>query len=156
MMQIDCPFCGRRDETEFAYGGESHIVRPALDVDDRRWTDYLWFRDNTKGVHAERWRHARGCGQWFNALRNTATHQFVAFYRITESRPDVKASAPAAIVPNRGGTPTLAAGSAAPAHGADAPAHSTAAAAHDIAVARQSAGTDTTTMTHTTGSGVSR
>src|SRR5687767_10569866 len=87
MMQIDCPFCGRRDETEFAYGGEAHIARPALDATDAEWAGYLYFRENMKGVHAERWRHTRGCGQWFNALRNTATHRFLAFYRLSEPRP---------------------------------------------------------------------
>ncbi len=30
-------------------------------------------RDNTKGVHAERWRHTHGCGRFFNALRDTTT-----------------------------------------------------------------------------------
>ncbi|HZF26246.1 MAG TPA: sarcosine oxidase subunit delta, partial [Steroidobacteraceae bacterium] len=55
--------------------------------DDRTWTEYLFFRDNTKGVHAERWRHSRGCGQWFNALRDTATHRFLAVYRLTDERP---------------------------------------------------------------------
>ncbi len=39
MMQINCPFCGGRDETEFSYGGEAHITRPALDVDDKQWAD---------------------------------------------------------------------------------------------------------------------
>jgi sarcosine oxidase subunit delta len=87
MMQIECPDCGRRDETEFTYGGEAHILRPETSCDDAAWTQYLYFRDNLKGVHAERWRHTRGCGQWFHALRNTATHQFVAIYRLTEARP---------------------------------------------------------------------
>lgn len=90
MMQIDCPFCGRRDEAEFSYGGEAHITRPTLDVDDATWTEYLFFRGNIKGVHAERWCHIRGCGQWFNAVRNTATHQFLAVYRITEPRPAMR------------------------------------------------------------------
>ncbi len=31
--------------------------------------DYLFFRDNPKGVHLERWRHGFGCGQWFNVAR---------------------------------------------------------------------------------------
>ncbi len=106
MMQIDCPFCGRRDETEFTYGGEAHIVRPALDVSDEEWVQYLYFRDNIKGVHAERWRHVRGCGQWFNALRNTATHQFLMSYRITEPRPSTPATAHAATL---GSTPAPAA-----------------------------------------------
>ena len=28
MLRIECPWCGTRDEPEFAYGGESHISRP--------------------------------------------------------------------------------------------------------------------------------
>jgi len=87
MMQIECPYCGTRDETEFSYGGEAHVARPGLNADDKTWTDYLFFRDNTKGVHAERWRHSRGCGQWFNALRDTSTHRFLAVYRLTDERP---------------------------------------------------------------------
>ncbi len=29
MLQIECPWCGKRDQTEFSYGGEAHIDRPA-------------------------------------------------------------------------------------------------------------------------------
>jgi len=106
MMQIDCPFCGRRDETEFSYGGEAHITRPALDVGDERWAEYLFFRNNVKGVHAERWRHARGCGQWFNAVRNTATHQFLAFYRATEPRPSTPREVPLGVAAAAGAATT--------------------------------------------------
>ncbi len=28
MLLIPCPWCGPRDETEFTYGGEAHIVAP--------------------------------------------------------------------------------------------------------------------------------
>jgi sarcosine oxidase, subunit delta len=87
MMQIECPYCGKRDETEFSYGGEAHLARPGLSVDDKTWTQYLFFRDNIKGAHAERWRHSRGCGQWFNAIRDTSTHRFLAVYRLTDERP---------------------------------------------------------------------
>ena len=66
MMQIPCIHCGPRDESEFVCGGTSHIARPALESDDRTWGEYLFFRDNPKGWHLERWRHAYGCGQWFN------------------------------------------------------------------------------------------
>jgi sarcosine oxidase, subunit delta len=86
-MQIDCLFCGRRDEAEFTYGGEAHISRPTLEASDTQWAEYLYFRDNTKGVHAERWCHTRGCGQWFHALRNTATHEFLACYGLSDPRP---------------------------------------------------------------------
>jgi sarcosine oxidase subunit delta len=81
-----------RDETEFHCGGESHIARPgpAEKVDDKTWGDYLFFRDNPKGWHFERWCHVAGCGQWFNAARHTVTHEIRAVYLMTESRPEVK------------------------------------------------------------------
>ena len=31
MLIITCPFCGPRDEVEFACGGEAHIARPLAD-----------------------------------------------------------------------------------------------------------------------------
>jgi len=89
MMQISCPLCGVRDETEFQYGGEAHLTRPALDVDDVQWADYLYFRNNLKGIHAERWCHALGCRLWFNALRNTATHEILTVYPAGAPRPIV-------------------------------------------------------------------
>ena len=42
--------------------------------------------DNPKGEHAERWRHAAGCGRFFNALRDTASDRMLATYRIGEPR----------------------------------------------------------------------
>jgi Sarcosine oxidase, delta subunit family len=46
MMQIRCPYCGMRDDndTEFSFGGEAHITRPAGDVSDAQWTQYLDLR----------------------------------------------------------------------------------------------------------------
>jgi len=44
-------------------------------------------RTNIKGVYAERWRHARGCGRFFNALRDTTTDHFLAFYKTGEAPP---------------------------------------------------------------------
>ena len=46
MLNINCPWCGLRDQTEFSYGGEAHIVRPK-DPDalsDDEWGHYLFFR----------------------------------------------------------------------------------------------------------------
>lgn len=80
MLRIPCPHCGVRDENEFAFGGEAHLERPPLEATDAEWTRYLFVRDNPLGVHAERWRHARGCGQWFNLQRHTLTHEIVAVY----------------------------------------------------------------------------
>ena len=61
------------------HGGQAHIARPAnpSDVSVEEWTEFLYMRDNMKGVHAERWRHSHGCGQFFNALRDTTTDHFV-------------------------------------------------------------------------------
>ncbi|MGA2776976.1 MAG: sarcosine oxidase subunit delta [Steroidobacteraceae bacterium] len=87
MLHITCPYCGPRDENEFVCGGTTHIVRPPLESSDRTWGEYLFFRDNPKGLHFERWRHAQGCGQWFNLARNTVTHAIVSIYGITEPAP---------------------------------------------------------------------
>ena len=88
MMQLDCPWCGPRPENEFHCGGTTGIARPPLDCSDETWGEYLFFRDNPRGDHAERWRHTFGCGQWFNALRDTVTHEFKAVYAITEGPPE--------------------------------------------------------------------
>jgi sarcosine oxidase subunit delta len=87
MMQLPCPWCGVRDEPEFLCGGTTAIARPPLEASDQEWGQYLFFRDNPKGVHYERWRHAFGCGQWFNVARDTLTHEVLTVYRICESAP---------------------------------------------------------------------
>jgi sarcosine oxidase subunit delta len=81
-MLLACPYCGPRDESEFVCGGTTHIARPALTAGDAEWGEYLFFRDNPRGVHRERWRHAYGCGQWFNVARHTLTHEVVAVYEM--------------------------------------------------------------------------
>lgn len=90
MLLIRCPYCGERPEPEFAYGGEAHIARPAdpAAVSDDDWAAYLYLRTNAKGIHAERWRHTRGCGRFFNALRDTTTDRFIATYKAGEKRPE--------------------------------------------------------------------
>ncbi len=96
MLIIDCPYCGPRPELEFAHGGQAHVVRPAdpAAASDDDWLQYLYLRDNTRGVFAERWRHARGCGRFFNALRDTTTDQFLATYRAGEQPPAVPRDRP--------------------------------------------------------------
>tara|TARA_R110001583_G_C5670499_1_gene410895 strand:+ start:12502 stop:12783 length:282 start_codon:yes stop_codon:yes gene_type:complete len=90
MLLIDCPFCGAREEHEFHYGGQAHIIRPddPDQVDDKNWADYMYYRKNTMGLQAERWQHSFGCGQWFNALRCTQTHDFKAVYKMGEAAPE--------------------------------------------------------------------
>ena len=89
MLRITCPFCGTRDETEYRFGGEEHIQQPGPEVSDTEWADYLFNRDNPKGVHYERWCHAYGCNQWFNVARDTVTHEIRAVYRMGEPKPDI-------------------------------------------------------------------
>ena len=88
MLLIPCPWCGERDEIEFRNGGEAHILRadPAPS-DDKAWADYLYMRNNPKGLLAERWVHQAGCRRWFNLLRDTVSHRIVAVYRIGEAPP---------------------------------------------------------------------
>jgi sarcosine oxidase subunit delta len=90
MLLIDCPYCGPRNENEFRYGGESHVARPGLapEVGDAAWADYMFNRTNAKGPHRERWCHVHGCGQWFNIVRDTATHAVLAVYRMGEPPPE--------------------------------------------------------------------
>ncbi|GAN61497.1 MULTISPECIES: sarcosine oxidase subunit delta [Acetobacter] len=90
MLLIECPYCGPRAEIEFSYGGEAHIDRPGPEVSEEEWASFLYLRENTKGVLAERWRHAHGCGRFFNALRDTRTDEFKAFYEMGEKRPDAE------------------------------------------------------------------
>ncbi len=91
MFIIECPYCGKRDQNEFSYGGEAHIARPTnSDIqDDETWADYVFLRSNTKGVFAERWMHAAGCRKWFNALRNTASDKILAIYKQGEQPPQI-------------------------------------------------------------------
>lgn len=89
MLLIDCPHCGPRAEVEFRFAGEAHLIRPAGDdVGDAAWSDYLFMRDNRRGASAERWRHIHGCGQFFNAVRNTFTDKFECSYPAGTLRPN--------------------------------------------------------------------
>jgi len=89
MLQINCPWCGVRAETEFTCGGEGGIVRPTATetLTDEQWGDYVFMRKNPKGVHHEQWRHSSGCGRWFNALRDTVNYRFEAVWKIGEAPP---------------------------------------------------------------------
>lgn len=97
MLKITCPVCGvEAEETEFHYGGQAHVARPASrnpnKVSDEAQYEYLYVRDNPRGPHRELWQCARGCGKWFNALRNTLTHDILATYKIGDRKPPIPAS----------------------------------------------------------------
>ncbi len=94
MLQITCPWCGPRAESEFGCGGEAHIARPADTdaLDDKQWGDYLFMRKNSKGQHFEQWHHSQGCRRWFNAERDTVTYRFAQFYKPGEQPIGVQTS----------------------------------------------------------------
>lgn len=96
MLLITCPYCGPRSEIEFVARGEAHVARVAPDATPEQLADMLYFRNNTKGLLAERWRHVAGCGRFFNAVRHTVTDKFVTTYRVGEPAPDLAALAAAA------------------------------------------------------------
>ena len=89
MLLIPCPWCGRRAEVEFSYGGQAGIAYPPDPeaLGDAEWADHLFMRDNPRGRFAERWYHVHGCRRWFNAIRDTATYRFTATYEIGEGPP---------------------------------------------------------------------
>ncbi|MDO9624797.1 MAG: sarcosine oxidase subunit delta [Pseudomonas sp.] len=98
MLNIFCPHCGElRSEEEFHSAGQAHIPRP-LDpatCTDAEWGDYLFFRDNPRGIHHELWIHAAGCRQYFNVTRDTISYEIFETYKIGE-KPSVTAKAKSA------------------------------------------------------------
>jgi methylglutamate dehydrogenase subunit B len=79
-MRIQCPFCGDRDLTEFAYLGDADYRRP--DPDDAeaeaRFVEAVYLRTNPAGPHSEWWYHAAGCRSWLRVTRDTRTHEVLA------------------------------------------------------------------------------
>ncbi|MCY3769164.1 MAG: sarcosine oxidase subunit delta [Gammaproteobacteria bacterium] len=92
MLIIECPWCGKRDQSEFTAHGEAHIARPGdpYKLSDEEWGDYVFFRKNPKGLHYERWVHSHGCRRWFNVARCTITDHIYATYKPGDVRPEVE------------------------------------------------------------------
>lgn len=88
MLRILCPVCGLRDETEFDYGGDATVKRPAQDnTDSSAWHDYVFIRDNPRGAHHEYWHHVQGCRQWVVVERDTLTHKIGETTLARQARP---------------------------------------------------------------------
>jgi len=70
------------------------MERPAdpEQASDAEWADYLFYRDNHKGLHYERWLHSFGCRQWFNVARDTVTHEISEVYLMGEQPASRKGS----------------------------------------------------------------
>lgn len=97
MFVLKCPYCGERDQSEFAYAGEAHIARPMEtdEMSDGDWAKFVFIRSNPKGIFSERWWHAAGCRKFFNVVRNTATDEILAVYEIGQQPPEVESVVPA-------------------------------------------------------------
>ena len=88
MLMLTCPYCGQMtDETDLHGGGEAHLTREGPEASAEAFEAYLFHRENPKGVHFERWRHAYGCGKWFLAARDTATLEVFGTYPAQTQRP---------------------------------------------------------------------
>lgn len=95
MLILHCPYCGiDADETELTPGGQAHLTRFGPGSDDADFEAYLFQRENPKGVHFERWRHAYGCGKWFHAARCTVTNEVFGTYsaQVTEPPQEIRAA----------------------------------------------------------------
>jgi len=74
MFQIECPNCGRRNVSEFRFGGRV-LARPKDTSDDAAWMEYVYLRANTAGTQTEWWYHRMGCHRWFRLERNTLNNE---------------------------------------------------------------------------------
>ena len=93
MLILECPYCGvTAEETEFHAGGEAHIKRFGPGSSEEEFHDYLFAKENPKGVHFERWRHANGCGKWFHVARCTMTLEVFGSYsaQVTEPPKEIR------------------------------------------------------------------
>ncbi|NCF52258.1 sarcosine oxidase subunit delta [Gammaproteobacteria bacterium] len=77
MIQIDCPYCGKRNEDEFVYGGDTGHRRPEdpAGLSDAEWCEYIYSVPNTRGWANETWWHVRGCNRWITIQRNAESNE---------------------------------------------------------------------------------
>ena len=50
MLEIKCPYCGKRSQNEFSYGGDATIKRPQLgeEISTEDWDNFVYYRDNPR------------------------------------------------------------------------------------------------------------
>ena len=86
MLNIACPHCGPRAQSEFVYERTADSVVP-LDADpevavaalvttpsSKALASALFTRANPKGWDEEIWRHTHGCGSWLLMRRHRVSH----------------------------------------------------------------------------------
>ena len=83
-MRIECPFCGSRDVSEFAYLGDASC-RPAAPGPgaSRECYEAAYLRNNPAGPHEDLWYHAGGCRSWLRVSRDTRTHEIFGATLVT-------------------------------------------------------------------------
>ncbi len=79
MLIIPCPYCGLRNEQEFACAGEA-CHRPAQPqaLDEAAWADHLYHRDNPDAPVRELWWHMHGCRAWLWVQRDPHTQRILS------------------------------------------------------------------------------
>ena len=79
MQLFECPFCGKRSETEFHFLVEAGKPRPepSADVSAQEWTNYLHLQAALEDEVSEIWVH-RTCGEFLILRRNTRTREIIA------------------------------------------------------------------------------
>jgi heterotetrameric sarcosine oxidase delta subunit len=73
MMQIVCPHCGPRAQSEFIYERTVDSVAPANSSAEDAMA-MLFTRSNPRGVDEEIWRHTYGCRAWMVVTRHRVTN----------------------------------------------------------------------------------
>ena len=75
-MIIKCPNCGPREIKEYTYIGDATVTRPDQDdTDMENWINYVFMRNNPRGIHVEHWQHTSGCRAFLKITRDTVTHE---------------------------------------------------------------------------------
>jgi heterotetrameric sarcosine oxidase delta subunit len=74
MMQIPCPHCGPRAQTEFVYERTVDSVTP-LNAAPADAMKTLFTRANPRGPDDEIWRHTFGCRAWMVITRHRVTNE---------------------------------------------------------------------------------
>ena len=77
MLQITCPHCGPRAQSEFTYERTLDAI-VSLDMLPEQAMQVLFERANPRGLDGELWRHSFGCRQFITLRRHRVTHAIEA------------------------------------------------------------------------------
>ena len=79
MLEITCPYCGKRAQTEFTYAGDANPTRPDPETGTEcDWYEFVYLRDNPRGPHDELWHHSAGCRRHIKVRRDVVSHEIIA------------------------------------------------------------------------------